>query len=43
MAEINTRYKKHPLYQEDLARIAEAADLQMLQGKSFLITGSTGL
>ena len=35
--------KQHPLYQEDLKRILEIPDIELLKGKSFLITGATGL
>ena len=35
--------KQHILYQEDLKRICETADIASLQGKRFLITGATGL
>ena len=40
MAEIN---KKHPLYQEDLINIIDIPGIEQLNGKSFLITGATGL
>ena len=43
MAEIKVLNKKHPLYQEDLKRIAETDGISSLYGKSFLITGATGL
>lgn len=43
MAEIKVLNKKHPLYQEDLKRIAETDGIHRLYGKSFLITGATGL
>lgn len=33
----------HPLYQEDLNRIMEIPGIETLKGKTFLITGSTGL
>ena len=35
--------KQHPFYQEDLKRILEIPNIQTLKGKSFLITGATGL
>ncbi len=35
--------KKHPLYQEDLKNILSVKDINSLQGKSFLITGATGM
>lgn len=35
--------KKHPLYQEDLDRILSIKGIGLLRGKSFLITGATGL
>ena len=40
MAEIN---KLHPLYQEDLKNILGIPEVDQLKGKSFLITGATGL
>jgi nucleoside-diphosphate-sugar epimerase len=40
MAEIN---KLHPLYQEDLRNILDIPEVERLKGKSFLITGATGL
>ena len=40
MAEIN---KLHPLYQEDLRNILDIPEIEQLKGKSFLITGATGL
>jgi len=40
MAEIN---KLHPLYQEDLRNILDIPEIEKLMGKSFLITGATGL
>ncbi len=40
MAEIN---KQHPLYQEDLRNIIDIPEIEQLYGKSFLITGATGL
>lgn len=42
MAEIGLN-KQHPLYQEDLQRIIDIPGIEGLQGKSFLITGATGL
>ena len=35
--------KHHPLYQEDLKRILDIPEIERLNGKSFLITGATGL
>lgn len=35
--------KQHPLYQEDLGRIMGIPEIERLKGKSFLITGATGL
>ena len=35
--------KQNPLYQEDLNRIVEIPEMETLKGKSFLITGATGL
>lgn len=35
--------KKHPLYQEDLKHILSVKGIEKLEGKSFLITGATGL
>lgn len=35
--------KQHPLYQEDLKRILEIPEIETMKGKSFLITGATGL
>lgn len=35
--------KNHPLYQEDLRNILKTEGVNTLQGKSFLITGATGL
>ena len=40
MAEIN---KLHSLYQEDLRNILDIPEIEKLKGKSFLITGATGL
>lgn len=42
MAEI-TLNKQHPLYQEDLDMILSTKGFERLFGKSFLITGATGL
>lgn len=42
MAEI-TLNKQHPLYQEDLDMILSTKGFERLYGKSFLITGATGL
>lgn len=35
--------KKHPLYQEDIHNVLSSVDPSRLDGKSFLITGATGL
>lgn len=35
--------KKHPLYAEDINNILEVNDIYSLNGKSFLITGATGM
>lgn len=35
--------KKHPLYQEDIKNILKVRDIYALNGKSFLITGATGM
>lgn len=35
--------KKHPLYQEDINYILNQKDMEQLHGKSFLITGATGM
>ena len=35
--------KQHSLYQEDLRNILDIPEIEHLNGKSFLITGSTGL
>lgn len=43
MAEIEKLNKQHPLYQEDLNRILNTQGIEELKGKSFLITGATGL
>ena len=43
MAEVMSKMKQHPLYQEDLERIAQVSDINRLAGKVFLITGATGL
>ena len=42
MAEIKL-IKHHPLYQEDLMNILEIPEIEKIKGKSFLITGATGL
>ena len=42
MAEIILN-KQHPLYQEDLRNILDLSGISQLKGKSFLITGATGL
>ena len=43
MAEVTLLYKQHPLYQEDLERIIQLEDINRLYGKSFMISGATGL
>ena len=43
MAEVTSLNKQHPLYQKDLERIAQISGISSLNGKSFLITGATGL
>ena len=43
MAEVTSMYKQHPLYQEDLERITQLGDINRLYGKSFMISGATGL
>ena len=43
MAEVISMYKQHPLYQEDLERITQLGDINRLYGKSFMISGATGL
>lgn len=35
--------KQHPLYQEDLKNILDIPEFEQLKGKSFLITGATGM
>ncbi len=35
--------KKHPLYREDLKNILSVSSVELLKGKSFLITGATGM
>lgn len=35
--------KEHPLYQEDLKNILATEGIELLRGKSFLITGATGM
>lgn len=35
--------KKHPLYKEDINNVLSLVDTKQLQGKSFLITGATGM
>ena len=42
MAEIILN-KQHPLYQEDLRNILDLSGISQLKGKSFLITGATGM
>jgi nucleoside-diphosphate-sugar epimerase len=43
MAEIKSLNKQHSLYQEDLANVLSIPGLNELKGKSFLITGASGL
>lgn len=43
MAEIKRLNKNHPLYQEDLNNILSISGIEELKGKTFLITGATGL
>ena len=43
MAKVTSMYKQHPLYQEDLERITQLGDINRLYGKSFMISGATGL
>ena len=43
MAEVTSLNKQHPLFQEDLAYIAQVPGIEGLYGKSFLISGATGL
>ena len=43
MAEVTSLNKQHPLYQKDLEHIAQISGISSLNGKSFLITGATGL
>lgn len=35
--------KQHPLYQEDLKNVLDIPDIEQLKGRSFLISGATGL
>lgn len=42
MAEVRLN-KQHPLYQEDLMSILEIPEIDSIKGKSFLLTGATGL
>lgn len=42
MAEIKLN-KHHPLYQEDLEMILKIPEIEKIKGKSFLITGATGM
>lgn len=37
------KFKKHPFYKEDLRNILSVNNIDMLKGKSFLITGATGM
>ena len=43
MAEIKGLNKQHSLYQEDFANVLSVSGLNELKGKSFLITGASGL
>jgi len=43
MAEMNKLKKNHPLYQEDIAHLLKIEGMDNLHGKSFLITGATGM
>ena len=43
MAEIKRLNKQHPLYQEDLRNILDLPNIDLLKGKSFLVTGASGL
>ena len=43
MAKVTSLNKQHPLYQEDLERITQVADINRIYGKSFMISGATGL
>lgn len=43
MVEMMESYKRHPLYREDLETILGIPGIESLRGKSFLITGATGL
>lgn len=43
MVEMMESYKRHPLYREDLDMILGIPGIESLRGKSFLITGATGL
>lgn len=43
MAEIKGLNKQHPLYQEDLAYVLNVPGVEKFRGKSFLITGASGL
>lgn len=36
-------FKKHILYREDITNVLSAIDTKILEGKSFLITGATGM
>ncbi len=37
------KMKKHPFYREDLRRILSVSSVELLKGKSFIITGATGM
>lgn len=37
------KMKKHPFYREDLKNILSVSSVELLKGKSFLITGDTGM
>lgn len=43
MVEMRRLNKNHPFYQEDLQRIINTPGIENITGKSFLITGATGL
>ena len=43
MAEIRRLKKQHPLYQDGLLHVLEIPGIEILKGKTFLITGATGL
>ena len=43
MLKIMDKIKNHPLYREDLENILSVSSVELLKGKSFLITGATGM